>query len=68
MKSPSTLAILLLSLVALAHLARFLWHVPITIGQYEVPLWFSIVGVLVPSALALALSRERRAWSGTGAS
>lgn len=60
MKSASKLATVLLSLVAIAHLARLLWHVPIIIGRYDVPLWFSIVGVLIPSALALALSRERR--------
>jgi hypothetical protein len=61
MTSASKLAALLLSLVAIGHLARLLWHVPITIGRYDVPLWFSIVGVLVPSALVWALSRERHA-------
>lgn len=61
MKSPSKLAALLLSLVAIGHLARLLWHVPVTIGRYDVPLWFSVVGVIVPSALAWALSRERQA-------
>jgi hypothetical protein len=60
MKSVSKLAALLFSLVAIGHLARLLWHVPITIGRYDVPLWFSIVGVVIPSALALALSRERQ--------
>jgi len=59
MTSASKLAALLLSLVAIAQLARLFWHVPITIGRYDVPQWFSIIGVLVPSALAWALSRER---------
>jgi hypothetical protein len=61
MKSASKLAALVFSLVAIGHLARLLWHVPVTIGRYDVPLWFSVVGVLISSALALALSRERRA-------
>jgi hypothetical protein len=60
MKSASKLAALVFSLVAIGHLARLLWRVPVTIGRYDVPLWFSVVGVLIASALALALSRERR--------
>lgn len=60
MKSASKLAAVLFALVAIGHLARLLWHVPVTIGRYDVPLWFSVLGVLVPSALAWPLSRERR--------
>ena len=64
MKSPSTVVVLLLSLVALAHLARLIWHVPVTIGQFAVPLWFSIAGALIAATLAWALVHERRTWRG----
>jgi hypothetical protein len=58
-KSASKLAAVLLALVAIAHLARLVWQLPITIGRYDVPMWFSVVGVVIPGALAMALYRER---------
>jgi hypothetical protein len=59
MKPFTTLAVVLLSLVALAHAIRFLLHLPVTIGGTSVPQWVSIGGTLIPAALAVGLWRER---------
>jgi len=43
----------LFGLVALGHLLRLLYRVPAQLGQWVVPLWVSVIGLLVPAALAL---------------
>ena len=48
MKAGSKLAILLLTLVAIAHLVRLLGGVEVTVGEWSVPQWVSAVGVIVP--------------------
>ena len=52
------LAALLLLLVALAHLLRLVLGTTITIGTYAVPMWVSVVAVIVPAGLAVGLWRE----------
>ncbi len=42
----------LFSLVALAHLARIAYGLPVTIGDYAVPMSVSWVAVVVPASLA----------------
>jgi len=49
------------ALIALAHLLRLVLHVEITAAGWDVPMWFSIVGVVIPAALAAGLWREARA-------
>ena len=58
MKLASLLAILVFSLVALAHLIRLIFQVEISIGGETIPIWVSVVGTVVPGALAVALWRE----------
>lgn len=40
-------------LIALGHLLRLLYRVPAELGQWVVPVWVSVIGVLLPGALAL---------------
>ena len=51
----------LFGLIALGHLLRLLYRVPAEVGQWGVPLWVSVIGLLLPAALALwAFRLERR--------
>jgi len=60
MKKPVTLiVIVLLSIVAIAHLARLALGIEIAISGWLVPQWVSVPGFLVPAALAALLWRER---------
>jgi len=60
MKPGSMLAILLLSLVAIAHLLRLVNGLDITVGGWDVPQWVSVGGAIVPAAIAFLLWRESR--------
>lgn len=59
MKPGSILAILILSLVSLAHLLRVIFRVEIVAGGVVIPMWVSVAGFLVTGAVALELWRER---------
>ena len=43
----------LFGLIAVAHLLRLLYGVPAEIGYWFVPLWVSVIGLLLSAALAL---------------
>ena len=60
MKPFTALAILLFSLMALAHLYRLLRPFEVVVGGTPLPLWISIVGLAVTGGLALMLWREMR--------
>ena len=60
MKAGSKLAILLLTLVAIAHLVRLLGGVEVTVAEWSVPQWVSMVGVIVPLVIAGLLWTERK--------
>ena len=60
MKTGSMLAILLLTLVAIAHLLRLASGIGVTVGGWNVPQWLSVAGVVVPAAIAFLLWRESR--------
>ncbi len=60
MKPFTTLAILLFTLMALAHLYRLVRPFEIVVGGTVLPLWVSIVGLVVTAGLALMLWRESR--------
>lgn len=64
MKPGSFLAILLLALVALAHVLRLAFGVEAVIGGVAVPVWVSGVGIAVPVFVAGLLWREARAARG----
>lgn len=60
MKPGSSLAILLLALVALAHVLRLVFGVTAVVGSLAVPMWVSGVGIAVPTFVAGLLWREAR--------
>lgn len=58
MKPASLIAVVVFSLVAIAHLLRLIAQVEVLVGGARIPMWVSVVGLIVPAALALALRRE----------
>ena len=61
MKPGSLTAMILLSLVAVAHLLRVLFRVEVTVGGMSVPIWPSGIAGLVAAGIAGMLWREGRA-------
>ena len=59
MKAGSILAILVFIIVAIAHLVRLSDGIIVTVGDWTVPQWVSIVGVIVPGTIAFMLWKER---------
>ncbi len=43
----------LFGLIALGHLLRLVYRVPAELGDWVVPLWVSVIGLLLPAALAI---------------
>ena len=60
MKSAALVAVLFLSVVALVHVFRLIFHVQITVGSTEIPMWASVLAVIGPGALAVWLWKEQR--------
>lgn len=58
MKPASLLAVVVFSLVALSHLLRLILGIEVLVGGAVIPMWVSVVGLLVTAALAVALWRE----------
>ena len=52
MKTGSTLAIIVFTIVAMAHLARLLLGLSVTVNDWLVPQWSSVPGVVVPRLIA----------------
>ena len=60
MKTGSKLAILLLTLVAIVHLVRLFGGIEVTVGEWSVPQWVSVVGVIVPLVISGLLWSESK--------
>ena len=60
MKPATTIAIGVFCLVALAHLLRIVFGLEFTVGNVTVPVWASVLGILIPAALAIGLYKERQ--------
>jgi hypothetical protein len=58
MKPASLIAVLVFSLVAIAHLLRLVFQAEVLVGGATIPMWVSAVGLLVAGVLAVALWRE----------
>ena len=58
MKIGSRLAFIIFILVALAHLLRLVFGVDVVIGDWDAPLWISVLGTVVPALIAWQLWRE----------
>ena len=60
MKTGAKIAIVIFLVVAFAHLLRLVFLIPITAGDWSVPQWISLFGVLVPLLVAWLLWRESK--------
>ena len=60
MKPFTTIAVLVLSLVAILQLVRLVSGWEVTIAGFAVPLWASAIAFVVAGTLALMLWRESR--------
>ena len=61
MKKPFTLlAVLVFALVALVHLLRLIFGWEATLDGAVVPMWVSILGLVIPGGLAVGLWWESR--------
>lgn len=60
MKIGSKIAIIVFSIVAIAHLLRVIFGTSLIIGTWNAPMWISILGVIGPGAIAWMLWRESR--------
>jgi hypothetical protein len=54
----SQMAMVLLGLVAVAHLVRVIYGWDVTIGTWNAPMWVSYIGVVIPGGLAFLLFKE----------
>ena len=60
MKMGSLLAVIIFILVAVAHLMRIVGGTEIVIGGNNIPLWISVVGVVVPGLVAWLRWKESK--------
>ena len=60
MKPFTTLAAILLALIALVHLYRLVRPFEVVVGGTAIPMWVSIVGLVVAGGLSIMLWRESR--------
>jgi hypothetical protein len=59
-KQASLVAAIVFWLIAVAQLLRVLFRVEVTAGGVHIPLWLSVLAVIVLGALGIWLWRERR--------
>jgi len=59
MKLGSILAVILLGLIVAGHLLRLALRIPVQVGGIEIPWWTSMLGFVVPGAIAAQVWRER---------
>lgn len=60
MKPATTITALLLTLVGLGHLLRLLFQVRVTVNDFTLPMWPSIIASIVPLTLAVLVWREHQ--------
>jgi hypothetical protein len=60
MKPFTTLAVLVLALVALVHVFRLIRGIQVVFGSHTIPLWVSAVGAIFAGLLAIMVWRESR--------
>ena len=60
MKPATLLTAVLLDLVAFAHLLRLIFHTEVMVGTRVLPMWISVVGLVVAAGLSILLLREAR--------
>ncbi|MBI3991528.1 MAG: hypothetical protein HY350_05195 [Candidatus Omnitrophica bacterium] len=60
MKPATVIVTILLVLISIGHLLRIIFQAKVTVNEINIPLWISIIGVIVPAALAIMLYRENK--------
>jgi flagellar biosynthesis protein FliR len=60
MKPVTTIVVILLIAISIAHLLRVVLQVNIVANGVNIPIWLSILGCIVPATLAFMLWRENR--------
>jgi hypothetical protein len=61
MKPASPIAVFIFSLVAIAHLLRLVFQAEVLLGGVAIPMWVSVIDLIVPGGLAVALWQETQA-------
>lgn len=60
MKPFITIAVVLFTLIAILHLLRLFAGWEITVVGFVIPVWWSVIGLVIAGGLALMLWREAR--------
>jgi hypothetical protein len=60
MKPFATITVILLGLVALLHLLRLWFGWTVTVDSTTIPMWASVVGLVIAAGLGVGLWRETR--------
>lgn len=60
MKPVTTIVVILLAAISIAHVMRLIFQVEIVANGVDIPFWLSIVGSIVPAGLTWMLWRENR--------
>ena len=61
MKPFTTVAVLVFSLIAIVQLARIVLGWEVTVNGLAIPIWASVIALIVAAGLAVMLWREHRA-------
>lgn len=60
MKTGSLLAIIVFTIVAIAHVLRLVDGTQIVVGSSTIPIWVSFVGVVLPGLIVWLLWKESK--------
>jgi membrane protein implicated in regulation of membrane protease activity len=60
MKTSVTVTLIFLTLVSIIHLVRFALQVNVTVDEFVVPMWLSLVAFLALGGLAVWLWKDER--------
>ena len=60
MKPAATVTVLLLILIAIAHILRLFYNMSVTVNAVTIPVWASVLGVIITGGLAIWLWLENR--------
>ena len=59
-KPVTTIVVILLLVISIVQLLRLIFQVEIIAAGFQVPVWLSIFGVVIPAILAVLLWRENK--------
>jgi len=60
MKPSTTVTVIFLLVISIAHLLRLIFQIKVTAGTAEIPLWMSAAACIATTALAVWLWRENK--------